>query len=149
MRRDNGGEFAVYATPENKTCTTRKIPKNEVEGIYANVARYEGEGDDRYKNRRKRLEGYITQRGRVGKSMQLSYVLPLIKYVADDGGRAPAGGSQNTEQSDHGRRAKLLSRSGSVMTYCIMLPDTNVCISYHGMNPKPPRDHVTAARSFF
>lgn len=86
---DESGEKQISITPASGT-TRGSIPKNEVEGVWNNIAWCQDEGDGRYKNKFNRLVGYVTKKGKQGKSMQISYISALIKHMVEQQGMQPS-----------------------------------------------------------
>lgn len=72
----------VYVTPTSSMIQRGPIPSNEFEGIWNNTKDYLPE--TRFKNKDGRLNSYITQKGKQGKSMQNSYIIALIKYIVKE-----------------------------------------------------------------
>jgi len=60
----------------------RGISHYEFNGVWDNVKRYSKE--TRFVNKSKRLEPYPKRKGGIGKSMQVAYIVKLIKHIVND-----------------------------------------------------------------
>ncbi len=60
----------------------RGISRYEFNGVWDNVKRYSKE--TRLVNKNRRLEPYPKRKGGIGKSMQVSYIVKLIKHIVND-----------------------------------------------------------------
>ena len=79
LEQNKEGELSILIVPESRL--ERRIPRNEVEGVWNNAIGLP------YKIRLKnikQLETYTTKRGKIGKSMQLSYITKLIDHIVKE-----------------------------------------------------------------
>ncbi len=72
-------KLVVLITPHDSQIQRGRIPRNEFEGIWNNAKIYSPE--TRFVNKNKRLESFTNKNGTKGKSMQVSYIVTLIKHI--------------------------------------------------------------------
>ena len=76
------GEPVVRIRPKSSGSERGAIPANEFEGVWDKI-KTEPYASRFYKIT-KDLESYTTKNGNNGGSMQLSYIVPLIKHIVQD-----------------------------------------------------------------
>ena len=81
FERNTKGELKVCVIPQGGIPRS-PIPSNEFRGIWDVVKEYSPE--TRFENKDGRLGSYQTKKGETGESMQVSYILRLIKHIVEN-----------------------------------------------------------------
>lgn len=75
-------DLVVIVTPESSMIPRGQIPSKEFEGIWNNARGLSRE--TRFENNYGQIESYTTKKGKVGRSIQISYITKLIDCVVQD-----------------------------------------------------------------
>ena len=81
FERNTKGELKVCVIPQGSSARG-PISSNEFEGVWDVAKKYPHE--TRFENIDGRLESYQTKKGEIGKSIQTSYTIKLIKHIVEN-----------------------------------------------------------------
>ena len=78
MGYNKHGRETVFVTLETGS-TRGQMRSNEFEGVWDNAKSHSYE--TRFVNKNGRLKSYVREDGKIGRSMQISYIITLIDYI--------------------------------------------------------------------